>query len=89
MGNPLKAVTASNKNNDLLNSFSVEKSLFYSLCQQANSVCGINYDTITLIDLFGFVAMYCKNTYIDISLHKRAEAQAKSKQMMQKMGRLK
>lgn len=84
VGTPLKSLAAGQKDNDLLDAFSVSKSLFYSICSQANKICAINYATIPLVDLLGFFSLYCKDTYIDISLNKRQENRIKANQMMNK-----
>lgn len=87
MGNPLRSITATNKNNDLLNAYVVNKSIFYELCLQANKICAINYDTITLVDLLGFVSVYCRDTFVNISVIKRQEADFKAKEMANKFMR--
>ena len=81
LGQPIKSLTSGQKNNDLLNSFSIDKSLFYTICGQANQICTINYDTITLIDLLSFFSIYCRDSYIDISMNKRRESELKAKKM--------
>lgn len=73
------------KNSDLLNAYSIDNSTFYVLCGYASKICNIKYDKIGIVDLLGFVSLYCKDTFVDISINKRHEAELKSKQMLNRM----
>lgn len=68
-----------NGNAHIINSFKVDKSLFYDLCSQANSVCTINYATISMQDLLAFYSLYVREKYREISIKKSEKAKVKAK----------
>ncbi len=68
-----------NSNAHIINSFKVDKSLFYDLCSQANSVCAINYATISMQDLLAFYSLYVREKYREISIKKSEKAKVKAK----------
>lgn len=59
----------------------VDNSLFYDLCASANSVCTINYDTITMQDLLAFYALSMRDKYREVSIHKAENAKLKAKRL--------
>ena len=76
MGNELK---------DIGNEFKIHNTLFYDLCARANSVCSINYDKISLVDLLGFVAIAQRQTYKDIKVNNHINSKRKQQAMANKM----
>ena len=77
----MKSLVGFNGNAHIINSFKVDKSLFYDLCMQANSVCAINYATISMQDLLAFCSIYVRDKYREISIKKSEKSKVNAKRL--------